>query len=97
MTPDIEELRSRYSSLSTDELVYIKTTGSLTPMAKMLLDAELSKRSVDPDDFAHAAKFERARKAEIESAKKGYEKKFWNIVITAAVVGLLAVYLKFFT
>ena len=48
------ELRERYQAASTDELLQIKISSELTDAARSLLEDELSRRDVIPDDYENA-------------------------------------------
>ena len=96
MEANIEELPERYQSLSTDELLQIRIGSELIDEAKLILEEELSKRDINPDDYEHAIKAEFAHKIDIDSSKRRLSRGILKFVIFLILVAILGIYVEFF-
>jgi len=95
MDIDYQELRERYQNLSTDELLQIKISSDLTEIAMSLLEEELSKRDVTPDDIEYAEKTEVVLAACRDSAKEEVFSRIRRVVIVFVLFALMAIYFEF--
>jgi hypothetical protein len=90
-----QELRERYQNLSTDELLQIKISSDLNDLAMSLLEEELSKRDVTPDDIEYAEKTEVFLAAYRESTGKVIYSRIRRDVIVLVLLALMAIYFEF--
>jgi len=84
------ELRERYQAASTDELLQIKISSELTDAARSLLEDELSRRDVTPDDYENARNVEAVIKADRGSLKRHMIRRIRRFVIFLVLLVLIA-------
>ena len=84
------ELRERYQAASTDELLQIKISSELTDAARSLLEDELSRRDVTPDDYENARNVEAVIKADRGSLKRHMIRRIRRLVIFLVLLVLIA-------
>ena len=88
MNNTIEELRKRYASLDTDDLLHIKVSSDLTEDATTLIDAELRLRDVSQEDYEEINKINTAIVKERDEYKENMKRRLKTKLLMYGVIFL---------